>query len=579
MSHSVNHMTRGGQVWAHQIRMALQVLKNTFLISLALSVCGLLFVFFKTITLETVYLALIAWWAETKITFATLMKGGIAEITFWHAGQWQTWKAFSFVNHPFVQEAQNLTQLAFAKALSSESLPFLLWSFIGSFFLVGTYFYVTGRSVRQKKHVRGLKIASLKQLKRLMKKRNLKSMLHLDGIPLVKDRETSHMLIAGTTGSGKTNALNHLLPQIRHQKSVIVDLTGELTKRYFDATRDVVLSPSHPETSFWNPWLDAKNAFEFRAFASAFVGEGSKHDPFWADAAKECLAAALEKLSDVQSLPTLIEILTKTDLKTFCRFFEGTSAAAYADPKGERTTVSIRSTLSSRIQSLDILQHQQQGDFSLRSWIQQDPLEGGTPGGDTPGWLFLTTKPDEREVLCPLISAQLGVTLKGLMQLSPDANRRCWFIIDELPALNKTPALLTTATEGRKYGACLVAGIQDMAQLKSKYGHDEAATLLNQMNTKVFFRFTDPQNALMISKMLGEKEEKSVKENISYGANTIRDGVSLNEATSKEPLVMPTEIAALKNLECFIRLPEDLPIVKHQMRFKALEEKDPNHAQ
>ena len=88
MTHSINHMTREGQVWAHQIRMALQVLKNTFLISLVLSICGLLFSLFKIITLETVYLALIAWWAETKITFATLMKSEIAEITFWHAGQW-----------------------------------------------------------------------------------------------------------------------------------------------------------------------------------------------------------------------------------------------------------------------------------------------------------------------------------------------------------------------------------------------------------------------------------------------------------------------------------------------------------
>ena len=429
-------------------------------------------------------------------------------------------------------------------------------AFVGGAVLTSLGFAWSGWRKAQNRHIRGVVLSSLKNLKKIMRKKGVLGKLHLDGIPLVKGKETSHMLIAGTNGSGKTNAFHHLLPQIRHQKAIIVDVTGEMTRRYFDAGRgDILLSPTAEGSTAWNPWLDTRDIFEFRGMAEAFVGEGSKHDPFWSQAATECLAAGLEKYKKGGTIKQLSWILTKAPLEEFCEFFKGTSAAAYADPKGERTTVSIRSTLAAKVQSLEIMAEEGEGTFSFREWM----------GSEREGWLFLTARPDQREVLCPLISAQLGVAIKSLMQLRPDRDRRVWFIVDELPALNKMPSLLTAATEGRKYGGCLVVGLQDMAQLRTKYSNDEAQTLLNQVNTKVFFRFTDAENAQMVAKMLGEKEAGMMRESLSFGANTMRDGVSLNEQIVKESLVSPTEIASLKDLECFVRLPEDLPVAKHKM--------------
>jgi len=259
MSHSVSHMTRGGQVWAHQIRMSLQVCKNAALIALALTLMVLAFLLMENLTLESLYLWGVSWWAGTKLTFSNILSHGQAEISFWSGGQWNTWDALHFIHHPYTQDAIHLAKSSFARLWSPETINVSLWVFLLSFFGVGGYFTWSGWSVRQKEHIRGLKLVSVKRLKRMMGFKKLKSDLHLDGVPLVRDRETSHMLIAGTTGSGKTNALHHLLPQIRHQKAVIVDLTGEITKRYFDPKRDVLLSPSHPESARWNPWLDTRN--------------------------------------------------------------------------------------------------------------------------------------------------------------------------------------------------------------------------------------------------------------------------------------------------------------------------------
>ncbi|KJV77194.1 conjugal transfer protein TraD [Orientia tsutsugamushi] len=57
--------------------------------------------------------------------------------------------------------------------------------------------------------------------------------------------ERLHILITGTTGTGKTNMLNELLPQIRLHKdrAIIVDTTGAFTDRFFDSKCDKLLNP------------------------------------------------------------------------------------------------------------------------------------------------------------------------------------------------------------------------------------------------------------------------------------------------------------------------------------------------
>ena len=37
-------------------------------------------------------------------------------------------------------------------------------------------------------------------------------------MPLVKDSETKHLLVTGGTGSGKTNLIHNILPQVEQKK-------------------------------------------------------------------------------------------------------------------------------------------------------------------------------------------------------------------------------------------------------------------------------------------------------------------------------------------------------------------------
>ena len=551
---AMNNLTRGGQVFAHDVRMLVQVLKTTLLLSSSLSI--LVFALIANFSLFKLYVLMLSGWAEIKLAIGEVFYGNGAVIQLslysFKYQQWQLWSAERFLHLPIVQQLQS--QVWDMLTSPKFYLQLLLLPALSSLVVLGLFYY-KGRKVRQTTHSKGVELVSVKALKRILRSKKLLSRLHLDGAPLVKDRETSHMLIAGTTGAGKSNCFNHLLPQLRSHKAIIVDLTGEYVARYFDENRDILLNPTEGQT--WDLWADANDVFDYNALAESFIGTAShNHDAFWLESAKSCLAAAFEKLAPQRDIGELLDQLTKTPLSEFSQFLSDTGAAAFADSKGERTTVSIRATIVSKIKSLETLRHKPP-QFSINEWISTSQ----------PGWLFLYAPPAQRELLCPMIAAQISTAIKALMQLPPDSDRRCWFILDELPALNKLAALPMLLAEGRKYGACVVAGIQDFAQLDLRYGVKQAQTILNQLNTKVIFRFTDPNGCQLAAKMLGECEQIEAKENISYGANTMRDGVNLVNNTNRGFTVMPTEIATLANLECYLRLPEHFPITKHQMTF------------
>lgn len=149
------------------------------------------------------------------------------------------------------------------------------------------------------------------------------------------------------------------------------------------------------------------------------------------------------------------------------------------------------------------------------------------------------------------------MAINALMRLPANYDRRLWFVIDELAALQRLPRLSMGLAEGRKYGGCFLVGFQSKPQLEEIYGRNGAESMLNLFNTKLSFRCTEPSSQQWISKVLDDKEEAEPTENISYGANSTRDGVSLSRHTRQKPLVLPAEFSQLQDLEAYVKLPGD----------------------
>lgn len=86
------------------------------------------------------------------------------------------------------------------------------------------------------------------------------------------------------------------------------------------------------------------------------------------------------------------------------------------------------------------------------------------------GWLFITSPPEFRERLRPLVSMWLDMLVLRMMNQGKPGVRPVWFILDELQSLHALPQLHTAITESRKVGNPVVLGFQGRSQLEELYG-------------------------------------------------------------------------------------------------------------
>ncbi len=380
-----------------------------------------------------------------------------------------------------------------------------------------------------------------------------------DNLPLIKDKETSHILVTGTTGSGKSNCFNTLLPiiQNRGNSGVILDFTGDFIKRYYRPGKDIILNPFDPRGRGWSPFVECSKDQHFAGIAQTIVPETNKNDSFWTSAARSILAEGFKKLKYEQDITKLTDLILKASSSKFEKFFSDTPAATYTNKDGEKMTMSIRATLANHLQSFKYIN--QEDLFSIRNWVTSDPRDQ---------WVFISCSCDERAVMRPIMTCWIDIAINSLMNLAPNKDRRFWFILDEMPAIHKIPSLGTGLAELRKYGGCILSGIQNVSQIEDTYGLTKARSLLDLYNTKIFFRSSDATTTSWISKVLGESETTESIENTSFGANTMRDGVSTSKQTKTKPLILPSQISDLEDLQAYVKLPNGFPITKTKLTFK-----------
>ena len=135
-------------------------------------------------------------------------------------------------------------------------------------------------------------------------------------------------------------------------------------------------------------------------------------------------------------------------------------------------------------------------------------------------------------------------------------------MIDELPSLHRLTDLSLCLAEGRKYGACMVIGFQNIPQLEELYGSLITQSLVDLCGTKILFRCASFAMAQKLSHLVGTQEREEIQEGISYGANDMRDGLSLNIHTKEKLIIPPYNLTNIKDLISYVQLPQGYPITK-----------------
>ncbi len=461
----------------------------------------------------------------------------------------------SILVHETIRDLANIS----IKAMSSGFM-------ITGLFFIMIYAWLKKRGEQQTetKQLRGDVIADWQKVKKQIEKSKKVSDITLSDLPMPKDFECRHLLIHGTTGSGKSVCIRELLDQIRKRgdKAIIYDKGCTYVSHYYREGTDILLNPLDKRTTPWHLWDECRDNADFDSLAAALMPmPPGGSDPFWINAARTIFAAAARQLQDNpnRSIDLLLKALLSLDLQALGLFLKGTEAETLVSDKAEKTAISIKSVLTTYIKSLQYVVDEKD-KFSIRRWIQDDTQSN---------WLFISSISDRHETLKPLISMWLDIAANALMSLTPSTTRRIWIIFDELPSLQRLPYLPEAFAEARKFGGCLVAGMQSISQLRKIYGNHAAEEISNLCNTRIFFRDPSFETAQWASKELGESETEEMKENVSYSESAMRSGISITNQRLKQQIISASEVMHLNDLEAFVRLPEYFPITKIKFNYKS----------
>lgn len=359
------------------------------------------------------------------------------------------------------------------------------------------------------------------------------------GFRIPRKLESSHILLMGDTGSGKSNAIRQILRQVedRSETAIVYDPAGEFVQEFYKPERgDYILNPLDARCPFWNlsGELDSRGVED--AIAAAMLPEKQFENGFFTDAPRRVLSALLRKGGSVGGL-----LEWMSDPAEIEKRLAGTPQAAYLDRKAGPQRAGVLSSMNMIADSLDLLPETAEG----RHWFTTEKWKW-----ERTRWVFLTSRPALRERILPLHAAWLDLLILRMMEPCANPANPVWFVLDELASLNKLPQLHTAVTENRKYGNPVVLGFQGRSQLEKRYGQD-AEAMLSQPATKIFFKTSEPRAAKWISETLGEIEVERLKESRSPELIGSRRNYAMEIAT--KPLVMASEIAGLEPLHGYVK--------------------------
>ena len=559
---------RGGQTVFHGIRMWGQLFQAAMLFAAFMTVAVPAWTLWNRTTGAEWYAAGMVSLAETKLVLGYDPDSG-QEVRF-ADGTRRTLRIRDIAASVPALEARERIK---AEMFASAGLGAAAGAGLIAVFLV--VFWYRGARLGRQKRIRGAEMVTAAELRRRLQSPHARLLTVLPGgrrlrpysiagIPYPERTETQHTIVSGTTGSGKTVLISDLVSQIRArgERCVVYDKMGSYTRSFFDPERDVLMNPLDARAPRWSPFLEARNPRDFDMMAAALIPQQKDTvDPFWVTAARQLFSngAGVFWKQGLTDNKVLVDHLLKTELTALAEAMAGTVAQSIVDPENPKTALSVRAMLTANVSALELLPDTGK-PFSIRDWISDE--ERG-------GFLFLTSRGDQHASLRGLISTWLEIAVNAMLSLAQDDGRRIWVILDELPTLHQVPSLQPGLAESRQFGGCFVLGVQVASALRDLYGRNGAETISGLCGTRVVLAAPDRDTAQWSADSLGRSEIEEVSEGYSYGANTIRDGVSLTPRRELRALALPSEIMRLANLEGYLKFPGPFPVASIRLKYVA----------
>jgi hypothetical protein len=398
-------------------------------------------------------------------------------------------------------------------------------------------------------HLRGTRVGTSTGGRGGRLKARLTGRVTLAGVPLSREDETMHIAAIGATGSGKSTALRALMAGAlrRGDRHIVADPEGA-SMNAFLLPGDVILNPFDPRCARWDLLAEIERPGDHAFLAQSLLphlGVG-EHDQ-WITYAQQLLAAALENfarmgLGTTSDLITMLASGSVAELRLLC---QGSAAARYFEPGGEKMLASILGTLAPAVGSLRLIAGLEGEPFSIRQWVRSGA-----------GSLWMPYTGNQVAALRGLISCWMNIAITETLSLAPDRNRRIWFHVDELDALGRIEGLKDAQARLRKFGGCVAIGFQSFAQVKAVYG-EAANTIIENCGNLLLLRCgasDDGGTASLAAELIGEREIErgTISRSRTEGRFASRS-TSAQSRRAIEKAVLASEITQLGNNEGYVK--------------------------
>ncbi len=416
------------------------------------------------------------------------------------------------------------------------------------------------KSKKDTKHIRGAQLVPIKTFNKRLAKMSANSPvpnLQIGDTIWPHEMESSHMLILGTSGSGKGVLLNQLVSQIeqrklRNEKMIFYDVKGEFISKQF-VEGDLIFSPFDVRCLRWSLMNEVEIPPDLDVIAkSLYINPGNTNNDYFYNTAADIFRTGIVYLRREG----------KTKNRDILNFFSGTmeeikaafmtlpleerGALKHIDKKDANSSATVISVLQGRLEFLRAMVDLD-GDFSFRKYIR-----GGR--GKRQSKLFILNIDQYSAVFQPIMTLAVDVMIREALSLPDSATRRIWFIIDELGTLFKLDSLIKLERVGRSKGACLVCANQDLGKVEEQYGKAELKSFFNNFNTTFTFCVKDPETAEFLSRAIGEQQLIKTAHSRQMSPSDVGDRKSESEQEKTERLVMSTELQYLPKFHAFINI-------------------------
>jgi type IV secretory pathway TraG/TraD family ATPase VirD4 len=430
----------------------------------------------------------------------------------------------------------------------------------GAFAAAGAGYLVARRASRGAEHdklVRGTTVIAARAGRRPWSRyRAGVSGLSLAGQPLAAVDECKHFKLLGTTGTGKTTAIRHLLRQAleRGDTAVFADPDGAYASEFYDPDRgDVLLNPFDKRSARWDPFAECTCGHDADQLARSLIADQAGDDRTWRGYARVLTAALIRQLlkAPQSSRQALHRLLVQAPVEELAVLLDDTAAAPYLCRDNARFLASVRAIAGTHLAILEHLDGPPGAAVvSIRGWMRER--------GRRDRCLFFPYSARQIATLRGAISAWMRLAIFETMELDA-GDHRTWFVVDELDALGAIDGLKDALVRLRKFGGRCVLGFQSIGQVMGTYGRYDAQTIVENCGNSLILRCSSSGTegtSQFASRLIGEREVSRAQTSRSARSwlehRPAARTTVMHRAT--EAAVLPAEIEQLPDFAGYLKL-------------------------